>query len=75
VKPTDRGFWDDIVPQVDPELCRRCADCAPVLACLAGGIRRDGPQGLPYADRDRCFGCYSCVGACSHDAIIMPRVS
>jgi Fe-S-cluster-containing dehydrogenase component len=66
-------FWDDIAPQVDPYLCRRCADCAPVAVCLAKGVRRDDPEGVPYVDTSICFGCYSCAGACPHGAIILPR--
>jgi NAD-dependent dihydropyrimidine dehydrogenase PreA subunit len=74
-EPADRGrdVWNDVVPRVDPERCRHCADCAPIAACLAGGFRRDDPSDLPFADPDLCFGCYSCVGACSHKAILMPR--
>lgn len=68
------GFWDDIVPRVDPERCRRCADCAPVAACLAGGFRRDSPDSVPFADENLCYGCYSCAGACPHRAILLPRV-
>ena len=67
------AFWADIVPQVDPEKCRRCADCAPVATCLAQGIRRDEPDGVPVVDAAVCFGCYSCVQACPHGAIILPR--
>lgn len=68
------GFWDDIVPRVDAEKCRRCADCPAIVACLAQGFRRDDQDSLPYADEDLCFGCYSCVGACPHKAIILPRI-
>ncbi len=71
---SERGLWDDVVPKVDPDRCRRCADCAPMAACLAGGIRRDHPDAVPYADEDRCFGCYSCVSACPYSAIVMPRI-
>lgn len=73
------GMWNDIVPRVDPERCRRCVDCPPIAACLAGGFRRDEANGapsadsLPYADEDLCFGCYSCAGACPYNAIILPR--
>lgn len=71
--PSAGGLWDDVVPKVDPERCRRCIDCAPLSACLAGGIRRDDAEDVPYADEDRCFGCYSCVSACPYNAILMPR--
>ena len=73
--PVDKrnDFWGDIVPRVDRDLCRRCTDCAPVAVCLAQGVRRDDPEGVPYVDANTCFGCYSCVGACPHGAIILPR--
>jgi carbon-monoxide dehydrogenase iron sulfur subunit len=67
------GFWTDIVPRADPERCRHCADCAAVAACLAQGLRRDSQDQVPYADENVCFGCYSCVGACPHGAILLPR--
>jgi len=67
------GFWDDVVPRVDTELCRRCADCQAVAACLAQGFRRDNPNAVPVVDENRCFGCYSCAGACPHKAVILPR--
>jgi Fe-S-cluster-containing dehydrogenase component len=68
------GFWDDIVPKVDAELCQRCADCAAVAVCLAQGFRRENPDALPVVDESRCFGCYTCAGACHHGAVILPRM-
>jgi Fe-S-cluster-containing hydrogenase component 2 len=68
-----RGIWDDIVPRVDPERCRRCLDCAPVAICTAHAFRRDGPDEVPVASEDFCFGCYSCADACPQGAIILPR--
>lgn len=67
------GFWEDIVPRVDPEKCRRCAECPSAAACLAQGFRREDHDSLPVVDENMCFGCYSCVGACPHGAIIPPR--
>ncbi len=67
------GFWDDIVPRVDAELCRGCADCAAVVACLAQSIRRQEANSVPVVDESLCFGCYSCASACPHKAVIMPR--
>jgi carbon-monoxide dehydrogenase iron sulfur subunit len=67
------SLWDDIVPRVDPEKCRRCADCPPVAVCPAMGFRRDGPDGIPVADESFCFGCYTCANACPYGAIILPR--
>jgi Fe-S-cluster-containing dehydrogenase component len=68
------GLWEDVVPRVDPELCRRCEDCPPVASCLASAFRRDGPGTVPYPDENVCFGCYSCAAACPFDAIILPRM-
>lgn len=71
--PEDSGFWAEIVPKVDADLCQRCADCAPVAACLAKAFRRSGQEELPEVDGSICFGCFSCVGACRFGAIVMPR--
>jgi Fe-S-cluster-containing dehydrogenase component len=68
----ETSFWEDIVPRVDPERCRRCRDCAPVAVCLARAFHRNGEDGVPVVDEDFCFGCYSCAGACLHKAIILP---
>lgn len=66
------GFWADIVPRVDPERCRRCAECPAVAACLAQAFRREDPDNVPAVDESFCFGCYSCAGACPHGAINLP---
>ena len=67
------GFWDDIVPRVDPVLCQRCPDCAPVATCPASAFRRATEEDVPVADEGFCFGCYACAAACTHRAIILPR--
>ncbi len=67
------SLWDDLVPRVDPQRCRRCADCPPLAVCLVQGFRRDSPTGLPTTDQDHCLGCYACVGACSYGAILLPK--
>ncbi len=69
------GFWADIVPRVDPERCRRCADCPAVVACLAKAVRRGDPNDVPAVDQGICFGCYSCAGACPHGAILLPGMA
>ena len=71
--PEGSPFWAEIVPQVDTNICRRCADCAPVAGCLAHAFRRDGDTDLPEVDGSICFGCFSCVTACRFGAILMPR--
>ena len=66
-------IWADVVVRVDPELCRRCPDCAPLAACTANAIRRENLESVPVADEDFCFGCYACAMACPHEAIVLPR--
>ena len=68
------GIWADIVPKVDPERCRRCADCAAASACLAGAFGRQSEDSVPVVDESFCFGCYSCAGACPYKAILLPRL-
>jgi Fe-S-cluster-containing hydrogenase component 2 len=70
-KPSD--LWADIVARVDPKQCRGCLDCAPLATCTANAFRREDPDGVPTTDENLCFGCYACVAACPHGAIIMPR--
>jgi Pyruvate/2-oxoacid:ferredoxin oxidoreductase delta subunit len=67
------GFWDDVVPVVDPDRCQRCADCPAEATCPARGFRRADADSVPEVDQDFCFGCYACAGACPHRAIILPR--
>jgi Fe-S-cluster-containing hydrogenase component 2 len=66
-------LWNDLVPQVDAQRCRRCAVCPPVETCLTRAVRRDGPGSLPYADPNLCFACYSCAATCPYGAILSPR--
>ena len=73
MNPPTSSLWDDIVPRVDAEKCKRCVDCPPLAACLSASIRRDGPESLPAIADRVCFGCYSCAGACPHKAITLPR--
>jgi len=68
------GIWADIVPKVDPERCRRCADCAAKSTCLAGALSRQNQESVPVVDEGFCFGCYSCAGACPFKAILLPRL-
>jgi Fe-S-cluster-containing hydrogenase component 2 len=69
-----RGVWNDLVPRIEPECCRRCPDCPPVAGCLAQAFRRDGDGNVPYADGERCFACYLCVLSCPYEAIVVPRM-
>ena len=71
--PESSGFWDDVLPQTDPQRCQRCAECPSIAACLASGFRREDQESIPAADPDLCFGCYSCVAACPHRAIDLPK--
>jgi len=69
------SLWKDVVPRVDPGLCRQCADCPPVAECPAQAFRRTGPGQVPAVDEGFCLGCYSCAGACPYGAIALPRKS
>lgn len=68
------SLWNDMAPRIDVGRCQRCVDCPAVAACLARALLRDGSAGIPYADGDLCFACYSCVGACPFSAIAAPRM-
>ena len=71
--PDETGFWDDIVPRVDPGLCQRCADCAPMATCPASALRRETDADVPAVDEGFCFGCFACAAACTYRAIILPK--
>ncbi|MBN1135101.1 MAG: 4Fe-4S binding protein [Anaerolineae bacterium] len=75
MKAQPGGLWDDIIPRIDRDLCRRCADCPPVAACATGALCRPRPDSVPVPDAGFCLGCYTCADACPYKAIIPPRVS
>jgi Pyruvate/2-oxoacid:ferredoxin oxidoreductase delta subunit len=66
------SLWGSLVPRVDLERCRCCADCAAVVACPSGGLRRAKPESVPFTDEGFCLGCYACVDACPHRALDRP---
>jgi len=57
-------------PEVMPEKCRRCGQCA--KSCGQNAIRYDG-EGRAFIDQDACVGCGRCIGACNFDAIHNPN--
>jgi ferredoxin len=46
-------------------LCDQCGDC--VVVCPAEALRRNR-LGVVMIDKQRCVGCYMCIGFCEKDA-------
>ena len=53
-------------PEVDPELCRGCRQCAKQCAHSAISFGKDRKA---YIEHKLCVGCGRCIGACNFDAI------
>ena len=53
-------------PEVDPDLCRGCRQCA--KQCAHGAISY-GEKRRATIDHALCVGCGRCIGACNFDAI------
>lgn len=51
-------------PDISPELCNGCGECA--AGCPEDAIEIDGTAAI---DMDRCIGCGSCVARCLRDAV------
>jgi carbon-monoxide dehydrogenase iron sulfur subunit len=50
--------------------CRHCEEAACVKACLTGAMQKNPETGAVILDESRCIGCWTCVLACPHGAII-----
>lgn len=51
-------------------VCRQCEDPECVAACMAAALSVDPGDGGVLFDRDRCIGCWMCLMACPHHAIV-----
>ena len=51
--------------------CRHCEEPWCVYACLSGALHKDPLTGVVILDSQKCSGCWTCVLACPHNAIIM----
>ncbi|MGN0963112.1 MAG: 4Fe-4S dicluster domain-containing protein [Clostridia bacterium] len=48
--------------------CRHCPDPICVRGCLTGAL--SVKDGVVCIDRDKCIGCYTCVGLCPYGAVV-----
>jgi len=74
VKPdlNDVGIIGQRVPELDKDLCRGCARCAPEAACPMKACTVE--DGLLTIDRARCNNCGICTGKCPFNAVKTSRV-
>ena len=54
-------------------ICRLCEEPECVAACMAAALTKEPGTGRILLDRDRCVGCWMCVSACPHGAIMADR--
>ena len=59
------------IPRVDDDLCQICSRCPPISACRGRAILRFDRDEPPYIDAASCDGCYVCIPACPHEAIVL----
>jgi carbon-monoxide dehydrogenase iron sulfur subunit len=50
--------------------CRHCSEPWCVYSCLTGAMQKDPVTGLVKVDQDKCMGCWTCILACPHGAIV-----
>jgi carbon-monoxide dehydrogenase iron sulfur subunit len=50
--------------------CRQCEEPYCVYSCLTGAMQKDPATGLVNVDPEKCMGCWTCILACPHGAIV-----
>lgn len=58
---------------VEPDLCHTCESCKARKACKIRAIVQIDPYDLPAVQAARCRGCFTCVRACPHGALVTRR--
>ena len=58
-------------PVIDDDRCVACSRCPVIPACRGRAVLRFERDEPPYIDAARCDGCYVCIPACPHDAVVM----
>lgn len=64
----------NFIPQLEPETCVGCGDCAESCQIDAITMQDDGHGGeVPLVHKEICLGCGVCVSACPSGALTMAR--
>ncbi len=63
LRPTSRLY-------IDYDRCQACDDCTAKSKCRGGGFRIIDKGEAPVLDTSYCWGCFLCVHACPHGAVV-----
>ena len=55
---------------INPNKCKICYECNPLLNCPAGAVSREDEEDPPYVET-YCVGCAQCIKMCQYSAISM----
>jgi carbon-monoxide dehydrogenase iron sulfur subunit len=61
-------FSGDFLPH--PMRCRSCPEPKCVEACISGANCKNYESGRVNSDKQKCVGCWMCVMACPHGAMV-----
>ena len=55
---------------INPNKCKECKECSPLLNCPASAITLEDEDDPPYVE-PTCVGCAKCTKLCPYQAIAM----
>ena len=63
------GTYPEVHTSRVPQLCNHCDETPCVSACPVKATDKS-EDGIVFVDREKCIGCFACVGACPYGARI-----
>lgn len=63
------GTYPEVHTLKVPQLCNHCDETPCVSACPVKATAKN-EDGIVFVDREKCIGCFACVGACPYGARI-----
>ena len=64
------GTARNVMLRVDDDLCQVCKQCLAADECKGSAFIRLDPDDSPFIDMSRCWGCFTCLDACPHGAVV-----